>query len=153
MLCCNSTGRKKRNAFSFIFQPRSHHPCGSGRCACVCVFFPCAPTNSACTFTRGIPASDPLGVERGVTPSWWCRIIAPFRHIFPLLFDIFLRKKGGRIFLYHQARSQCCTRTAVFKRWRPKMGITIIYPVESPACVPHQPASTKPAIGRNSRLL
>lgn len=110
VLCWNSTGRKKGTLFHSFFSLAATTPVDLDG---VCVFFSRAPTNSARTFTRGILASDPLGGEGGVTPSWWCRLIATFRHIFSLLFDIFKEKGGKDIFfvspgLIAMLYAHCC---------------------------------------------
>lgn len=135
LLACRATGSPcwlngiGRKRFSFIFQARSHHPCGSGR-----VFFFFRPHYSPHTQprTRGILASDARAE---------CAVV---------LQGVDNTRAACSTFTTGPART--ATRTAVSQRWRPKMGITIIYLLTSPACVSQQPTSKCPAMGKNSRL-
>lgn len=145
---------------SFILLPRSHHPHRTRTwcaCACVCArlsrcVFSLAPRYLAHTLlvhtwdSCDRPFLVVGGGIEGSPPSWWRRITTSTNLIyFPHL--------NSSHFFHTDGAWSHRTRTAVSRRWRLKMGITIMHPVESLACAPYQRASTEPAIGRNSRHL
>lgn len=114
VLCWNGTGREKGTLFHSFFSLAATTPVDLDG-VCVCFFFLVPPINSARTFTRGILASDPLG-GGGVTPSWWCRIIATFRHIFPLFWHFFKGKRGEGFFFCITRPDRTAVRALLFSR-------------------------------------